>query len=85
MQVRVIGDNLYGRDWVRLRSGGGSRGTGHSIATIKEQRGGIQGLLVIPLEEIKNAKVVVEQDKERVRFVLQHKEIIYDKSGFRVE
>jgi hypothetical protein len=72
-QVRVVDDYIYGSTW-------NSR---EAIATTKKQEFGIQGLPVIPIEEIKNARVVVEQ--ARVRFVLRDREIVYDRSGFRVE
>jgi len=75
VQVRVVDDYIYGSTW----------NSGETIATTKKHELGIQGLPVIPIEEIKNAKVVVEQDKSRVRFVLKGREIIYDKSGFHVE
>jgi hypothetical protein len=75
VQVRVVDDYIYGSTWYSREM----------IATIKEQESGIQGLPVIPIEEIRNAKVVVEQDKARVRFVLQGREIIYGKSGFHIE
>ena len=75
VQVRVVGDYIYGSTW-DLRN---------PIATTKIQETGIQRLPVISIEEIKNAKVVVEQDKERVRFVMKDREIIYNKSGFHVE
>ena len=75
IQVRVMDDCIYGSTW----------NSGEPIATTKKREVGIQGLPIIPLEEIKNAKVVVEQDKSRVRFVMKGREIIYDKSGFRVE
>ena len=56
------------------------------IATIKKQELGIQGLPVIPIEEIRNAKVVVEQEKARVRFVLREREIVFHRSGsFEIE
>ena len=34
---------------------------------------------------VKNAKVVVEQGKGRVRFVLEFREIVYDRHGFHVK
>jgi hypothetical protein len=58
---------------------------GNPIATLKEQKDGSGSLPVIPLEEIKGAKVVVEQEKERVRFVLESENIVYDRNGFHVE
>ncbi len=85
VQVRVIADAIYGFD-PHIGNGGGC--TSHSapaIATLKKAEQGMQGFPVIPIEEIKNAKVVVEQEKSRVRFVMKDQEIIYDKSGFRVE
>lgn len=75
VQVRVVGDFIYG-------STPNSR---EPIATLKKHELGIQGLPVIPIEEIKNAKVIAEQDKSRVRFVMKSHEIIYDGSGFHVE
>ena len=73
-------DCIYGSTW-----GGNTAYSSEGIATLKKQELGIQGLPVIPIEEIKNAKVVVEQDKSRVRFVLQGREIVYDRSGFHVQ
>jgi hypothetical protein len=55
------------------------------IATLQKRELGIQGLPVIPREEIKNAKVVAEPQKSRVRFVLQGRELIFDRSGFHCE
>jgi hypothetical protein len=75
VQVRVVGDCIYGSTW-------SSR---ELIATVNTQELGVQGLPVIPREEIRNAKVVVRQDRSRVRFVLQGREIVYDESGFRYE
>jgi len=53
------------------------RSTGNRIATLKKQ----QGITTIPIEEIRNAKVIVEQDKARVRFVLREREIVFHRSG----
>jgi hypothetical protein len=80
VRIRVVGDGIYGSAW---SSGQTLR---QRIATLEKQQLGtaIQGLPVIPSEEIKSAKVVVEQDKARVRFVLQGREIVYDGSGFHV-
>ena len=75
VQIRVVDDYIYG-------STPNSR---QAIATIRTQEFGQQGLHVIPLEEVKKAKVVVEQDNFRVRFILQGREIIYDRTGFRIE
>ena len=93
VQVRVVDDCIYGSTW----------DSSELIATTKKQELGIQGRPVIPIEEITNAKVVVEQarvlplqqgpkqavvvqpDSPRVRFVLRDREIIYDRSGFRIE
>lgn len=92
VQVRIVGDCIYGSTW----------DSSQVIATIKKQEVGIQDLPIIPIEEIRNAKVVVEQagvrpvqqghdlvvvqpDSPRVRFVLKGREIIYDRSGFRIE
>ena len=90
VQVRVVGDDIYGSTW----------GSGKLIATTKKQESAIQGLPVITIEEIKNAKIVVENEgvqqqapnrivfeanSPRVRFVLKGREIVYDRSGFRVE
>jgi hypothetical protein len=72
---KVVEDLIYGSTWISTRQ---------AIATTKIQEAGIQRLPIVFPEEIKNAKVVVEQDMERVRFVLKDKEIIYGKSGFRV-
>jgi hypothetical protein len=80
VQVRVVDDYIYGATW-----GGNTAYSREPIATLKKEELGIQGLPVIPMEEIRNAKVVVEQDKSRVRFVLQGREIVYDGSGFHVE
>ena len=79
VQARVVGDYIYGSAWGRETM------TREGIATLKEQASGNQSLPVIPIEEIRNAKVVVEQDKSRVRFVLEDREIVYDRSGFHVE
>lgn len=73
LQVRVIDDNIYGSTW----------SSSERIATLKKQEVGIQGLPVIPREEIKNAKVVIERANSRVRFVLRDHDIIFDRSGFR--
>jgi hypothetical protein len=75
VQVRVVDDCIYGSTWDSRRL----------IATLKTQELGVQGLPVIPKEEIRNAKVVAEQDRSRVRFVLQGREIVYDQSGFHYE
>ena len=92
VQVRVVDDGIYGATWNSSRR----------IATTKAQELGIQGLPVIPIEEIRNAKVVVEQagvgpvqqdpnltavdpESPRVRFVLQGREIVYDRSGFHIQ
>jgi hypothetical protein len=64
VQVRVVDDNIYGSTW-------------HSselMATTKKQELGIQGLPIIPKEEIRNAKVVVE--KAGVRPVQQGPNLI---------
>ena len=91
VQVRVVDDGIYGATW----------DSSELIATTKTQELGIQGLPVIPIEEISNAKVVVEQAGVRpvqqgpnlivvhpegpcVRFVLQGREIVYDRSGFHI-
>jgi len=64
---------------------GSTRSSRELIATLTKQELGIQGLPVIPREEIKNAKVVVEPDNSRVRFVLHDRAIVYDRSGFHYE
>jgi hypothetical protein len=78
VRVRAMDGDIYGSEW--SSSGASKKGV---IAILKEQESCIL-LPVIPIEEIKSAKVVVEQDKARVRFVLQGREIVYDRSGFRV-
>jgi hypothetical protein len=92
VQVRVVDDGIYGATW----------DSSQLIATTKARELGIQGLPVIPIEEIRNAKVVVEQagarpvqqgpnlivvhpESPRVRFVLQGREIVYDRSGFHIQ
>ena len=79
VQVRVVDDCIYGSTW-----GGNTSYSSEPIATLKKQELGIQGLPIIPIEEIKNAKVVVEQNKARVRFIMKGHEIVYDRSGFHV-
>jgi len=75
VQVRVVGDDICGSTWYSMEP----------IATLKKMELGLQGLPIIPLEEIKNAKVVVEKDKSRVRFVLKGREIVYDGTAFHIE
>lgn len=92
VQVRVVDDGIYGATW----------DSSELIAATKAQELGIQGLPVIPMEEIRNAKVVVEQagvrpvqegpnlivvrpESPRVRFVLQGREIVYDRLGFHIQ
>ena len=92
VQVRVVDDGIYGATW----------DSSELIATTNARELGIQGLPVIPIEEIRNAKVVVEQAGVRslqqgpnlivvhpespcVRFVLQGREIVYDRSGFHIQ
>jgi hypothetical protein len=92
VQIRVVGDDIYGSTWDSRQL----------IATTKKQWSGIQGRPVIPVEEIRDAKVIVEPaavqpaqsnlkqitvpaDGPRVRFLLKGREIIYDRSGFRIE
>jgi hypothetical protein len=75
VQIRIVDDCIYGSTW----------NSSEMIASTKEQKVGIQGLPIIPIEEIRNAKVVVEQDKDRVRFVFKVQEFIYDRKGFHVE
>jgi len=53
VQVRVAGDYIYGSTW------GGPTGS-QAVASIKRQESGIQGLPVMPQEELSSAKVVVE-------------------------
>ena len=94
VQVRVVDDGIYGSTW------DSSRATSERIATTKKQEVSFQGLPVIPIEEIKSAKVVIEKagvrqqgpnlivaqpDSPRVRFVLQGREIVYDRSGFHIQ
>jgi len=78
VQIRVVDGEIYG-----FALGDGLR----SLKLIATTKNGMeaQEWPIIPIEEIKKAKVVVEQDKARVRFVLRGREIIYDKSGFRIE
>lgn len=45
----------------------------------------MQGSPVVPKEEIKSAKVVVEPEEPRVRFVLHGRDLIFDRSGFHFE
>jgi hypothetical protein len=75
LQVRVLDDGIYGSTW------SGSE----MIATVKKQELGVQGLPVIPRDEIKNAKVIVEPERGRVRFGLHDGNIIFDRSGFHCE
>ena len=51
VQVRVVDDCIYGSTW----------NSSELIATTKKQELGVQGLPIIPVEEIRNAKVVVEK------------------------
>ena len=53
VQVRVVDDGIYGSTW----------SSSELIATTKMKEFGVQGLPVIPIDEIRNAKVVVEQDR----------------------
>jgi hypothetical protein len=75
LQVRVLNDGIYGSTW------SGSE----LIATVKKQELGVQGLPVIPRDEIKNAKIIVEPERGHVRFVFHGGDIIYDRSGFHCE
>jgi len=79
VQVRVMDDDIYGLSW----------SSGHSerrmIATLQKQKLGIQGLPVIPRDQIKNAKIVCEPEKSRVRFVLRRRDLIFDETGFHCE
>ena len=74
VQVRVVDDCIYGS----------TRNSRMPVATTAKQELGLQGLPVIPIDEIRNATVVVEQNNARVRFVLHGREIVYDRSGFHV-
>ena len=77
VQVRVMDGDICGAAW--WSSGTITR---DRIATLQKQ----QGITTIPIEEIKNAKVVVEQDKARVRFMLREREIVFHRSGsFEIE
>lgn len=81
VQLRVRGDDICGSaNW---NDGGSSGGMDSSFATVKKNW--VSGPPFIPIEEIRNARVVVEQENARVRFVLKGREIIYDQSGFHVE
>ncbi len=80
VQVRVMDDDIVGFTW-----GGSTFSSNELIATLNKRELGIQGLPVIPSEEIKNAKVIVEPEKSRVRFVLQGRDLIFDQSGFHCE
>jgi hypothetical protein len=77
VQVRAMDGDVCGSAW--WSSG---RSTGNRIATLKKQ----EGITTIPIEEIGNAKVIVEQNKGRVRFVLREREIVFHRSGsFEIE
>jgi hypothetical protein len=80
VQVRIVGDCIYGSTW-----GGKTARSSDLLATLKKRDVGIQGLPVISEGEIRNAKIVVEPEKCRVRFVFQGRELIYDRSGFHFE
>jgi len=80
LQVRVVDDGIYGSTW-----GGRTAYSSELIATLKKQQLGIQGLPVIPREEIKNAKVVVEPAMSRVRFLLHSRDLVFDRLGFHCE
>jgi hypothetical protein len=92
VQIRVVDDCIYGSTW----------DSSELIGTTKEPWSSSQGRAFIPIEEIRDAKVVVEPaavqparsspkqitvaaDGLRVRFLLKGREIIYDRSGFRIE
>jgi hypothetical protein len=49
----------------------------------EKQESGTQGFSVIPIDEIRNVKVVAET--ALARFVLQDREIAYDRSGFNIQ
>jgi hypothetical protein len=74
VQVRVVDDAIYGR----------TEGSCVLLATLKDRGLGPRGDPFIPEEEIRKARVLVEPEKSRVRFVLQGREIIYDQSGFHL-
>jgi hypothetical protein len=77
VQVRVMDGDICASAW--WSSG---RSTVDRIATLKKQ----QGITTIPIQEIGNAKVIVEQGKGRVRFVLREREIVFHRSGsFEIE
>jgi hypothetical protein len=79
VQVRVVDHCIYGSTWDSTWD------SSRLIATTQKQEVGAQGLPIIPIDEIRNAKVVVEQDKGRVRFVLKNREIVGGRSGFHVQ
>jgi hypothetical protein len=80
VQIRIVGDNIYGSTW-----GGKTTRSREQLATVSKQDMGIQGLPVISKAEIGSAKVVVEPEKSRVRFVLIGRELVYDRLGFHLE
>jgi hypothetical protein len=76
VQLRGVGNLLYGRVWER-----GFRRSTELLAGV-DAPSGLVGQPVVTAAEIRKAKVVVEREKGQVRFVLDGREVVYDGSKF---
>jgi hypothetical protein len=81
-ELVVVGECLYGNVW-----NGWMRRSSELIANMnREPSEGLVGIPIVTTEEIRNAKVVIEQEKGVVRFIFNNtRQCVFNGSGFRFE
>jgi hypothetical protein len=77
VQLRVVSGSLYGRWWQQ-----GYACSGELLATVRGEPPARGDVPVVTTAEIRNARVVVEQEKGRVRFVLHAGQVVFDGTKF---
>ena len=76
VQLREVNGLLYGRIWRQ-----GYRSGSELLAGVGRESA-LVGQPVVTTQEVRNAKVLVDREKGRVRFILDGRELVFDGSKF---
>jgi hypothetical protein len=76
VQLRVVRGSLYGRHWQQGLIGS------ELLADVQGEPSNLKSAAAVTLDEIRNAKVVVDKEKGQVQFMLNGRRIIFDGSKF---
>jgi hypothetical protein len=76
VQLREVNGLHYGRIWRQ-----GYRSGSELLAGVGRESA-LVGQPVVTTQEVRNAKVLVDREKGRVRFILDGRELVFDGSKF---